>query len=112
MRAIYFAMMLLMPAVLAQHLVINEVSYDPAGTDTGYEFVELYNPTNQTLSLEGYLLESGNGAGRMIGLRSGQALLQIRLRRMVISSSAKSLSSLSRMLSQHLTCRTVLTLCA
>jgi hypothetical protein len=32
-------------------LVINEVLYDPAGPDTGREFVELYNPGASTLSL-------------------------------------------------------------
>jgi len=44
-------------------IVINEVYYDPAGTDTGLEFVELYNPTDEDIGLEGYVLESGNGAG-------------------------------------------------
>jgi hypothetical protein len=53
---------LVMPVVLADHLVINEVLYDPPGADTGQEFVELYNPTEEPLSLEGFSLESGNGA--------------------------------------------------
>jgi hypothetical protein len=46
----------------AQDLVINEILYDPAGTDEGLEFVELYNPTDVPLSLRGLALETGNGA--------------------------------------------------
>jgi hypothetical protein len=45
-----------------QDFVINEVLYDPEGTDEGLEFVELYNPTDVTLSLRGLVLETGNGA--------------------------------------------------
>ena len=41
---------------------INEVLYDPAGSDAGYEFVELYNCTDQAQSMEGWSLEAGNGA--------------------------------------------------
>jgi len=43
-------------------LVINEVLYDPEGTDDGLEFVELYNPTQEAISLKGFVLETGNGA--------------------------------------------------
>jgi hypothetical protein len=42
--------------------VINEVLYDPAGKDAGLEFVELFNPTGQAVSLAGWRLESGNGS--------------------------------------------------
>ena len=45
-----------------QGLVINEVLYDPVGPDDGLEFVELYNPTDHTVSLNNVLLETGNGA--------------------------------------------------
>lgn len=43
-------------------LVINEVLYDPEGPDEGLEFVELFNPTEETISLKGMVLETGNGA--------------------------------------------------
>lgn len=42
--------------------VINEVLYDPPGTDTGLEFVEVFNPSGATVRLEGWRLESGNGS--------------------------------------------------
>ncbi|KPJ61685.1 MAG: hypothetical protein AMJ46_01045 [Latescibacteria bacterium DG_63] len=43
-------------------LVINEVLYDPAGSDEGLEFVELYNAGQAPVSLKGLVLETGNGA--------------------------------------------------
>lgn len=46
----------------ARSVCINEVLYDPPGSDQGAEFVELYNPDNCSVSLEGWTLESGNGA--------------------------------------------------
>jgi len=54
------------PATVAaspEGLVINEVFYDPEGPDDGLEFVELYNPTDETISLNNTFLETGNGAG-------------------------------------------------
>jgi hypothetical protein len=53
---------ILMPTVFADYAVINEVFYNPLGADAGKEFVELYNPGESSLSLDGYVLESGNGA--------------------------------------------------
>ena len=44
-------------------VVVNEVYYDAPGSDTGYEFVELHNPTPSSVSLQGFRLEAGNGAG-------------------------------------------------
>jgi hypothetical protein len=50
----------------AQHPLIAEVLYDAAGDDTGFEFVEFYNPTGTALPLSGARLEAGDGsaAGR------------------------------------------------
>jgi len=45
-----------------QDFVINEILYDPEGPDEGLEFVELHNPTDVSLSLKGFALETGNGA--------------------------------------------------
>ncbi len=43
-------------------LFITQVFYDPAGTDTGKEWVEIYNPTDEAVALDSYSLETGNGA--------------------------------------------------
>ena len=43
-------------------VLINEVHYDPDGTDTGFEFVELMNTGAEAVPLSGYELQSGNGA--------------------------------------------------
>jgi hypothetical protein len=44
--------------------VLNEVLYDPDGTDTGREFVEIASASGTALdaSLAGWVLETGNGA--------------------------------------------------
>lgn len=44
------------------NVVINEVFYDPQGSDTGQEFVELYNPSDQPVCLSGWAFETGNGS--------------------------------------------------
>jgi len=43
--------------------VVAEAVYDATGDDTGFEFVELYNPTALAFPLAGVRLEAGDGAG-------------------------------------------------
>lgn len=45
------------------HPLIAEVCYDAIGDDTGYEFVELFNPSPLPFPLAGARLEAGDGAG-------------------------------------------------
>jgi len=46
---------------LTAEVVINEIMYDPSGTDTGYEWIELYNNGNSDINLEGARLQkAGN----------------------------------------------------
>jgi hypothetical protein len=40
-------------------VVINEIMYDPAGTDTGYEWIELYNNGDADIDLEGAKIQAG-----------------------------------------------------
>jgi len=44
-------------SLLAQNIVINEVLYDPDGADTGYEWIELYNNSNQAVNLQDWTIE-------------------------------------------------------
>jgi len=39
------------------NVVINEIMYDPVGTDTGYEWIELYNNGETDIDLEGSKLQ-------------------------------------------------------
>ena len=43
--------------VIAQNVVINEVLYDPEGADTGYEWIELYNNSDQVVYLQSWKIE-------------------------------------------------------
>ncbi len=64
-----------LPVPARADLVLNEVLYDPEGSDEGFEFVELWNPDSIALPLAGILLESGDGArpGAWTPLYSGAA---------------------------------------
>jgi len=46
---------------LCDQLVINEVELNPAGTDAGREWVEIYNPLDRQMDLKGYSLETMHG---------------------------------------------------
>ncbi len=39
------------------HILINEVMYDAVGSDTGYEWIELYNPSSVKVELTGWVIE-------------------------------------------------------
>ncbi|MBU7004518.1 MAG: lamin tail domain-containing protein [Theionarchaea archaeon] len=41
--------------------MINELEHNPAGTDTGNEWVELFNPTSSSVSLSGWSLSTTHG---------------------------------------------------
>jgi len=44
-------------------IVINEVLYDPLGSDVSGEFVELYNPTGTSVNMDGWSLTDRDGTG-------------------------------------------------
>ncbi|MBD3368280.1 MAG: hypothetical protein GF405_08965 [Candidatus Eisenbacteria bacterium] len=46
----------------ASELVINEVFYDPDGSDTGLEFIEIMNCGHATVAVSDWTVETGNGA--------------------------------------------------
>lgn len=54
----------LMPAVCAagDNVIISEVLYDPVGTETGGEAVELYNPTAGPIDISGYTIRTESSA--------------------------------------------------
>ena len=60
--AICFLVTIIMPvfcnAARPDHIVISEVLYDPAGTETGGEAVELYNPTDFPIDISNYMLST------------------------------------------------------
>jgi len=55
-------LMLMCISAVNADLLISGVLYDPEGTDTGKEWIEIFNPTDNDISLEGYVIQSGNGA--------------------------------------------------
>ena len=43
------------------HVVINEVELNPPGFDEGNEWVELYNPTNRSVDISGWIVKTTHG---------------------------------------------------
>lgn len=66
------------PAVTCEGVVINEILPNPGGADTGKEYIELYNPTNEVISLAGCSLQiAGNNTSFLFGqaeMQPGQYL--------------------------------------
>jgi len=56
------------------HIVINEVEPNPEGTDTGNEWVELYNPTSQILSIGGWKLSTTHGYTVTLSIPQGTTI--------------------------------------
>ena len=60
--AICFFAMIIIPvfcnATGVDHIIISEVLYDPAATETGGEAVEIYNPTDSAIDISGYVIKT------------------------------------------------------
>ncbi len=74
----------------AQHAVINEVLYDPdgEGADSEGEWVEIYNPTGVSISLDGWSLADAASSGDLPHITIGP-------RQFVVITALNSLSSAS-----------------
>jgi hypothetical protein len=64
-RFVYLLIIILMPGlcIAADNVLISEVLYDPVGTESGGEAVELYNPTGADVDISGYVIATESSAG-------------------------------------------------
>jgi len=62
MRVLSLAVSLLSLCAPSGRVLVNEVFYDALGDDTGWEFVELLNPTALAVPLAGLRIEAGDGS--------------------------------------------------
>ncbi len=49
------------------HPLISEILYDAEGSDTGKEFIELYNPTSEDINLKDWSIKNGSTSLAKIG---------------------------------------------
>jgi hypothetical protein len=61
-HSVLLPLVLALPGGAFGQAVINEVLYDPEGSDAGLEFVEIMNCGHAGVLLTGWVLETGNGA--------------------------------------------------
>lgn len=53
-------------------ILINEVLYDPQGSDLGYEWIELYNNTDEKITIDGWRIESAGTKFQISTTLSGE----------------------------------------
>lgn len=58
---LFLTLFLFIPLLASANIVINEVLYDPDGTDTGLEYIRLYNNGDSAVDLTGYDLNAVSG---------------------------------------------------
>lgn len=58
----------------ATDIVVNEVESNPAGSDAGHEWVELYNPSDENADLGGWSVAALHGDGHSYTIPSGASI--------------------------------------
>jgi len=71
--------LMLLPALLRAQVVINEIMYDPEGTDTGREWIEVYNSGTSDVDLATYKLLESNVNHKLVPITdTGISILKSR----------------------------------
>ena len=61
-------------ATTDNQILTNEVELNPAGTDTGTEKVELYNPSNTSIDVSGWTISSAAGRTTTVVINEGTTI--------------------------------------
>jgi hypothetical protein len=60
---------------IVDHVVINEVEQNPLGDDSNHEWLVLYNPTEATVDITGWKIQTTHGRSRTYAIPAGTMLL-------------------------------------
>ncbi len=92
-RIIGASALFLLPAVSFAQVSINEIMYDLSGSDTGREWVEIYNGGSSAVDISSYkFLESTGASNHTLTLIQGTATLPAGGFAVIVSDSAKFLA--------------------
>ncbi|MES2223706.1 MAG: lamin tail domain-containing protein [Patescibacteria group bacterium] len=81
------------PAFSYAGIVINEIMYDVSGTDSGREWVEIYNPDSTSVDVSSYkFLESVDASNHGLSVVSGSATIPSNGYAVIVSDSSKFLA--------------------
>jgi len=60
-----FILLLVIPSTTAAQITINEIQYNPEGTDGGYEWIEIYNNSDSPYSVEDFTFRESDKNHRL-----------------------------------------------
>ncbi len=67
-------LVLLLPSTALAQAEVTEIMYDPAGTDSGHEWIELYNAGTSPIPLSSWKLYEGDANHNIIAASGGKSL--------------------------------------
>lgn len=80
-------------------VAINQVFYDAHGPDAGQEWVELFNKTDATIDLSGWILEDNNGTGASLTFPPGSTIAPQTF--FTVAANRNEFNSLYRFMPDH-----------
>lgn len=87
------AILFIAPSFSHAGVVINEIMYDVSGTDSGREWIEIYNPDSASVDVSSYkFLESADASNHGLTVTSGSAVIPAGGYAIIVSDSAKFLT--------------------
>lgn len=63
-----------LPHVVGAQIVVTEIMYDPIGSDTGHEWIEIYNAGTSSVSITNVLLYEGGSNHKIKSVQGGAVL--------------------------------------
>jgi len=71
---VFIATLIFSMTIVSANVVINEIMYNPSGSDTGREWIEVYNDESQEINLSGWKIYEA-GTNHNLNLISGSWIL-------------------------------------
>ena len=79
---------MLLPSVALAQVVITEIMYDPAGVDSGHEWIEIYNESTSSIPLTTWKLYEGDANHNIIAA-SGDSMIASGTYAVIATNAAK-----------------------
>jgi hypothetical protein len=94
--AIFFYLFILFPLSLNAQIIITEIMYNPESTDSGREWIEVYNSGDSSIDLSTYKLFENEVNHKISGHNEGQTILEPQKYAIIADNSIKFLEDYSQ----------------